>query len=217
MSGKIRVLIADDQPLFASGLGMQLDAQPDICCIGVAVDGDDAVRLAAELHPDVVLMDIRMPGGGGIRATESIVAREADPPAVVMLTTIRRDEAVYLALRAGAAGFLTKDATPHEVMGTIRAVHAGQELPPGESIGEWVPATEAAAREDAIAPLSEREKEVFLLMAKGLSNSEIATATYLGETTVKTHVRAVLQKLGLRSRVQVVVFAYENGLVGAAG
>ena len=216
MSGKIRVLIADDQPLFASGLGMQLDAQPDICCVGVAVDADDAVRLVAELDPDVVLMDIRMPGGGGIRATAAIVAREAVAPAVVMLTTIRRDEAVYLALRAGAAGFLTKDATPDEVMGTIRAVHAGQELPPGESIGEWAPPA-AAAREDAIAPLSEREKEVFLLMAKGLSNSEIATATYLGETTVKTHVRAVLQKLGLRSRVQVVVFAYENGLVGAAG
>lgn len=212
----IRVLIADDQPLFADGLRMQLEAQPDITCIGVAVDGDGAVEFVRELSPDVVLMDIRMPGVDGIEATRRITVVDGAPP-VVVLTTIRQDEAVYHALRAGAAGFLTKDATPHQVMATIREVHGGDFVSSdGDSVGlVQTNAPVVRVREEAIDALSPREREVFLLLAKGLGNAEIASAGYLSEATIKSHVRSILQKLGLRSRVQVVVFAYENGLVRA--
>ena len=219
MPEPIRVLIADDQPLFASGLRLQLDAQDDIECIGVAVDGEDAVAQASATRPDVVLMDIRMPGMNGIAATDAITSSGADAPAVIVLTTIRRDEAVYLALKAGAAGFLTKDATPAEVLEAIRAADGAHDLPAGRSALELVQARPAAvvpAPEQAIDVLTAREREVFLLLVKGLGNAEIATSAFLSETTVKTHVRSILQKLRLRSRVQVVVFAYESGLVGNA-
>ena len=215
-----RVLIADDQPLFASGLRLQLDAQEDIECVGVAMDGEDAVRRAAALRPDVVLMDIRMPGMNGIAATDAITASGEQAPAVIVLTTIRRDEAVYLALKAGAADFLTKDATPAQVLQAIRAAHASRELPDGEAALDLLAAARPApvplSPEQAIDVLTAREREVFLLLAKGLGNAEIATSSFLSETTVKTHVRSILHKLRLRSRVQVVVFAYENGLVGSA-
>lgn len=213
----IRVLIADDQPLFADGLRLQLEAQPDITCVGVAVDGEDAIGLARELAPDIVLMDIRMPVVNGIEATHRITVAEP-APSVIVLTTIRQDEAVYHALKAGAAGFLTKDATPSQVLSTIRDVHRGESLiRDGESIRlvQAASASSASAREEAIDALSARERELFLLLAKGLGNAEIASATYLSEATVKSHVRAILQKLDLRSRVQVVVYAYENGLVRA--
>lgn len=212
----IRVLIADDQPLFADGLRMQLEAQPGITCVGVAADGEGAVDLVHELAPDVVLMDIRMPGVNGIEATRRITTEDG-APAVIVLTTIRQDEAVYHALRSGAAGFLTKDATPGQVMTAIRDAHRGELMTAGgDSIGLVQASTRAAsAHEDAIDALSAREKELFLLLAKGLGNAEIASATYLSEATVKSHVRSILQKLDLRSRVQVVVYAYENGLVRA--
>ncbi|MHA7986579.1 response regulator [Rathayibacter sp. CAU 1779] len=214
--GRIRVLIADDQPLFADGLRMQLEAQPDITCVGVAADGEGAVDLVHELAPDVVLMDIRMPGVNGIEATRRITTEDG-APAVIVLTTIRQDEAVYHALRSGAAGFLTKDATPGQVMTAIRDAHHGElTTTGGDPIGLVQASTRpAAAHEDAIDALSAREKELFLLLAKGLGNAEIASATYLSEATVKSHVRSILQKLALRSRVQVVVYAYENGLVRA--
>jgi DNA-binding NarL/FixJ family response regulator len=216
LSRPIRVLIADDQPLFADGLRMQLEAQADITCVGVAVDGDRVVELVQELSPDLVLMDIRMPGINGIEATRRITVVDDAPP-VVVLTTIRQDEAVYHAMQAGAAGFLTKDATPDQVMATIRGVHGDESLSSGADSVGLVQANAPAVpvREEAIDTLTPREREVFLLLAKGLGNAEIACATFLSEATVKSHVRAVLQKLGLRSRVQVVVYAYENGLVRA--
>jgi DNA-binding NarL/FixJ family response regulator len=199
----IRVAVVDDQPLFASGLEMLIEAQPDMGCVGTAVDGREALELAARTSPDVVLMDLRMPVMNGLEATTRLLEGVSpdELPRVVALTTIQRDEAVYGALKAGAYAFLTKDATPDEVLGTIRAAYAG----------------EPVSSADAAAPLSPREREMALLVARGLSNTEIAAEAFLSEATVKSHVRAVLQKLGLRSRVQIVVFAYENGLVSGAG
>jgi DNA-binding NarL/FixJ family response regulator len=226
MSDATRVLIADDQPLFASGLRLQLDAQHDIVCVGIAVDGEDAIAQATTTRPDVVLMDVRMPGMNGIAATDAITGLGENAPAVIVLTTIRRDEAVYLAMKAGAAGFLTKDATPAEVLDAIRTAHGARNIPSAAPTLELVRALEAtgegrlakAANDpgSAIEGLTVREREVFLLLAKGLGNSEIAGSAFLSETTVKTHVRSILHKLHLRSRVQVVVFTYENGLVGSA-
>ncbi|HEY0249590.1 MAG TPA: response regulator transcription factor [Gryllotalpicola sp.] len=215
----VRVVIVDDQPLFAAGLAMLVDAQPDLRCVGTAHDGNAAVTLVRQTRPDVVLMDLRMPGLNGLEATQLIVA-EAEPPQVVVLTTIKRDEAVYLALRAGATALLTKDALPAEVLGTIRAAVAGEALAGApdtvDVVREFARTVQARTPDDTLAALSAREREVFLLIARGLSNAEIADATVLSETTVKSHVRQVLAKLGLTSRVQVVAFAYENELMGAA-
>jgi DNA-binding NarL/FixJ family response regulator len=212
-----RVVIVDDQPLFAAGLAMLIDAQPDLRCVGTAHDGNAAVTLVRQVRPDVVLMDLRMPGLNGLEATELIVA-EPEPPKVVVVTTIKRDEAVYLALRAGATALLTKDALPSEVLGTVREAACGERLA-GESaldvVREFARPGQARTPDDTLAPLSAREREVFLLVARGLSNAEIAEATFLSEATVKSHVRQVLAKLGLKSRVQVVAFAYENELMGA--
>ncbi|GAA4265687.1 response regulator transcription factor [Frondihabitans peucedani] len=218
----IRVAVVDDQRLFSSGIAMLVEAQSDLVCVGTAADGQEAVSLVERERPDVVLMDLRMPVLNGLDATRRILAdTPADgPPRVVALTTIRRDEAVYAALAAGASAFLTKDADPEVVLATIRAAHAGAPFPTEENAMALVREYAAPAgdqresRVDALASLTAREREVFALVARGLSNAEIASGQFVTEATVKSHVRSTLQKLGLRSRIQVVIFAYENGLTG---
>lgn len=216
---RIRVVVVDDQPLFASGLGMLIDAQPDMECVGTAGDGAQALEVVAELRPDVVLMDLRMPGVNGIEATKLLLARgRADePPRVIVLTTLRQDGVVVQALAAGASAFLTKDATPDQVLGTIRATQEGAVVPDLAAtlalVADLRGASSGPPRGAALEPLSPREREVFLLVARGLTNAEIAEAEYVSEATVKSHIAAILRKLELRSRVQVVVFAHQNGLV----
>ncbi|KQM29726.1 hypothetical protein ASL10_03615 [Frigoribacterium sp. Leaf8] len=221
----VRVVVVDDQPLFASGLQMLIEAQADLVCVGTAVDGAAGVALVERERPDVVLMDLRMPVMNGLEATTRIVAAAGtDPdsaPRVVALTTIQRDEAVFSALKAGAYAFLTKDATPDEVLTTIRAAAAGEPVPTTAAALDVVhafavPTPSPKRRTEPLEVLSPREREIFLLVARGLSNAEIAESAWLSEATVKSHVRAVLQKLGMRNRVQIVVFAYENDLVGPA-
>lgn len=211
----IRVLIVDDQALFRSGIRMLLESQPDIQCVGEAADGAQAVRLAAEVQPDVVLMDVRMPVLDGIAATDRIV-RERPETRVVVLTTFDLDEAAARAIRAGASGFVLKDAEPELVLAAIRTVHAGNEVVAASATRELFKAFGRQQRSApaAFAELTEREREIFALAARGLSNTEIARSEFVSEATVKTHISRVLAKLGLRDRVQLVVFAYEHGLVG---
>ncbi len=215
----IRVAVVDDQRLFASGMRMLVDAQDDMACVGTAGDGQTALDLCAAEDPDVLLLDLRMPVLNGIEATARLAERGGERPRVVALTTIRRDEAVLAALRAGAAAFLTKDALPEVVLATIRDVHEGRPAPTEAEALDLLRADGTLVetpRPDAVLDaLSAREREVFLLVAKGLSNQEIASAVFLSEATVKTHVRAVLTKLGLRNRIQVVITAHERGLVRA--
>jgi DNA-binding NarL/FixJ family response regulator len=214
----IRVAVVDDQPLFVSGMRMLVESQPDLGFAGSATDGAAAVDLVARTQPDVVLMDIRMPVLDGIEATARIVA-SGSVSRVVILTTFQRDEAVFRAIRTGAAGFITKDATPEFILAAIRTVHAGQSvLAPAATfdlVKRFAKPTPPAERplELAIAALTPREREIFLLVARGLSNLELAAAAFVSETTAKTHIRNILTKLGLQSRVQVVVYAYENGLL----
>jgi DNA-binding NarL/FixJ family response regulator len=215
----IRLVVVDDQPLFAAGMQMLIEAQPDLACVGVAENGRDAVDLIERERPDLALMDLRMPVMNGIQATQRLLDPHAGVPgvSVVVLTTIQRDEAVYHALHAGAAGFLTKDATPDVVLGTIRSVYFEQASPSDraamEIVHEFGPIPPASVAAPLHSRLSARERDVLLLVAQGLSNSEVATSAYLSEATVKSHVRAILTKLDLRSRVQIVIYAYENGLV----
>ncbi|WP_260855916.1 response regulator transcription factor [Curtobacterium sp. 9128] len=225
----IRVAVVDDQRLFASGMQMLVDAQPDMTCVGTAGNGAEALDLCAAERPDVLLLDLRMPVMNGIetlaRLSAAGPARTGDePPAddrprVVALTTIRHDDAVLAALRAGAAAFLTKDALPDVVTGTIRDVHEGRPAPTEAEALDLLRAqgirVESTRRDEVLDALTAREREVFLLAAKGLSNAEIAEGIHLSEATVKTHVRAVLMKLGLRNRIQVVITAHERGLVRA--
>lgn len=218
MPERIRVLVVDDQPLFASGIAMLIDAQDDMECVATASDGAEALAEAARLAPDVVLMDLRMPGLNGIEATRELLGSAADePPRVIVLTTLRRDEVVVRALEAGASAFLTKDATTEQVLSSIRTVHAGEAISDLattlELVAEMGGDTAPSRQQEAIAALSPREKEVFLLVARGLTNAEIARAEYVSEATVKSHIAAILRKLGLRGRVQVVVFAHRNDLV----
>ena len=213
----IRVLIADDQALVRDGFGMILDAQEDIEVVGEAEDGGRAVDLARELRPDVVLMDIRMPGVDGIEATRRLVAG-GDAPRVLMLTTFDVDEYVYEAMKAGASGFLLKDVRRDELVGAVRVVAAGDAmLAPALTrrlIEDFVRRPRpGAAPGGPIADLTEREREVLRLMARGLSNAEIAAELVVSEATVKTHVARILAKLGLRDRIQAVVLAYESGFV----
>jgi DNA-binding NarL/FixJ family response regulator len=214
------VLIADDQALMRAGFRMILEAEPDMEVVGEAADGRAAVAAARELRPDVVLMDVRMPEMDGIEATRRLLAEEAAPKTrVVMLTTFDMDEYVYEALRAGASGFLLKDVPPEQLLAGIRAVAAGDSLlAPSVTrrlIQEFVRhPPEGLRRAPQLADeLTTREVEVLRMMARGLSNAEIAKDLYVSETTVKTHVAHVLAKLGVRDRVQAVVFAYETGLV----
>ena len=217
----IRVVIVDDQPLFASGMRMLIEAQPDLECVGTASNGQESITLVDRARPDIVLMDLRMPVLNGIEATRLILNGRAPEgtPRVIVLTTIQRDEAVYSALRAGASAFLTKDATPADVLSTIRGTHRGQPTATDSAalglVREFSGTSGASSRESLHERLSPREHEVMLAVADGCTNSQIATRAHLSEATVKTHVRAVLNKLNLRSRVHIVIYVYENGLVAA--
>ena len=213
----IRVLLADDQALVRAGFRMILDAEEDIGVVGEASDGNEAVEQARRLDPDVVLMDIRMPELDGIEATRRLVeAGGVTPARVLMLTTFDLNEYVYEALRAGASGFLLKDVPPEELAAGIRVVARGDALlAPAITrrlIHEFARAAPAAGPPDGFSELTAREVEVFKLVARGLSNAEIAAELIVSETTVKTHVARLLMKLGLRDRVQAVVLAYESGI-----
>ncbi|MEU3612984.1 response regulator transcription factor [Streptomyces sp. NPDC006872] len=220
--GTIRVLIADDQQMVRQGFTVLLNAHPGIEVIGDAVDGLDAIAKVAELTPDVVLMDIRMPELGGIDATQRITL---DHPhiKVLVLTTFDLDEYVYEALRAGASGFLLKDASADQLAEAVRVVAAGDALlAPGitrKLIAEFsrLDGKPRAPLKERVGDLTERETEVLTLIAQGLSNTEIASHLFVAEQTVKTHVGRILVKLGLRDRTQAAVFAYESGLVRPAG
>ncbi|MFF0288065.1 response regulator [Streptomyces sp. NPDC005262] len=219
----IRVLIADDQVMVRQGFTVLLDAEPGIEVVGQAVDGLDAVSKVAELAPDVVLMDVRMPVLGGIEATRRITSPYDAQVKVLILTTFDLDEYVYEALRAGASGFLLKDASVEELAHAVRVVAAGDALlAPNITkrlIAEFSRMTAAprAPLRERVGDLTERETEVLSLIAQGLSNAEIATRLVVAEQTAKTHVSRILAKLGLRDRTQAAVFAYETGLVRPAG
>jgi DNA-binding NarL/FixJ family response regulator len=217
-----RLLLVDDQPLLRTGFRMILEEEPDLAIVGEASDGDEAVRLTAELRPDVVLMDVRMPVLDGVEATRQIVA--ATPASrVLILTTFDLDEYAFTALRFGASGFLLKDVPPNELVAAIRAVANGDAVvAPGvtrrllDTYAHRLPDLRDGrlAREDPrLAALTERESEILIEVAAGLSNSEIAAKLYVAEATVKTHLGRVLNKLGLRDRVQAVVYAYQTGLI----
>ena len=211
-----RVVIADDQALMRGGFRMILDAQDDIEVVGEAIDGEDAIRQYVALKPDVVVMDVRMPTMDGIEATRRLTA--ADRPArVLILTTFDLDEYVYRALRAGASGFLLKDRPPEELVAAVRVVASGDALlAPSVTrrlIEEFAQRPDPSPAPAAMDELTERERELLVCMARGLSNQEIARELFVAETTVKTHVGRVLQKLDLRDRAQAVVVAYESGLV----
>ncbi|MGW5937315.1 response regulator [Streptomyces celluloflavus] len=219
----IRVLIADDQMMVRQGFTVLLNAEPGIEVVGQAVDGLDAVAKVAELAPDIVLMDIRMPALGGIEATRRITGPAGATVKVLVLTTFDLDEYVYEALRAGASGFLLKDASAAELAQAVRVVAAGDALlAPNITkrlIAEFSRMTGAPRTplKDRVGDLTERETEVLSLIAQGLSNAEIAERLVVAEQTVKTHVSRILVKLGLRDRTQAAVFAYETGLVRPAG
>ena len=209
----IRVLIVDDQALFRGGIRMLVESQPDMTCVGEAADGAQAVRLADEQQPDVVLMDVRMPVLDGISATARIVAARPQSR-VVVLTTFDLDEAAARAIRAGASGFILKDAEPELVLASIRTVHAGNEVVAASATRELFKAFGAQRRSApaAYAELTDRERQIFALAARGLSNTEIARSEFVSEATVKTHISRILAKLALRDRVQLVVYAFENRL-----
>ncbi len=216
----IRVLLVDDQPLLRTGFRMILSAEQDLTIVGEAADGAAAVEAARRLVPDVVLMDIRMPGMDGIQATRALAGPGVENPIkVLILTTFGLDEYVVEALRAGASGFLLKDSPPEDLVEAIRVVAAGEALlAPSVTrrLLDRVASRLPPARENAIpalAELTERELEVLKLVARGLSNAEIAERLVVSETTVKTHVSRVLAKLDIRDRVQAVILAYETGLV----
>ncbi|WP_406053092.1 response regulator [Kribbella sp. NBC_00889] len=215
----IGVLIVDDQALVRAGFTMILEIEPDITVAGEAANGAQALELTAQLRPDIVLMDVRMPGMDGIEATRRLQADRAAHSRVVMLTTFDMDEYVFEALQAGASGFLLKDVQPELLVAGIRAVHSGESLlAPSvtrrliESFLQTPRMVDPAAR-TRLDALTAREQETLRLLARGLTNSEIATKLYVSETTVKTHVGRVLMKLGLRDRVQAVIYAYETGLI----
>ena len=218
MSSSIRVLIADDQQLVRTGFRMILDAEPDIDVVGEATNGREAVAMARELGPDVVLMDIRMPELDGIEATRRVVQRDRETSTrVLMLTTFDLDEYVYDALRAGASGFLLKDAPANQLAAGVRMVAAGDALlAPAITrrlIEEFAATPPAAPAPPGLEELTPREVEVFHLVAQGKCNAEIAAELIIAETTVKTHVARMMMKLGVHDRVQAVVLAYELGVV----
>jgi DNA-binding NarL/FixJ family response regulator len=209
----------DDQALVRAGFRMVLDAEPDVEVVAECADGQAALDALPGREVDVVLMDIRMPRLDGIEATRQVVAR-AEPPKVLVLTTFDLDEYVYAALRAGAAGFLLKDAGPSELLAAIRAVHTGDAVvapgPTRRLLDRFLPLLPSTAGPTALGRLdvlTEREREVLEAVGRGLNNTEIAAALFVAEATVKTHIGRVLAKLGLRDRVQMVVLAYETGLV----
>ncbi|MFT4284930.1 MAG: response regulator transcription factor [Protaetiibacter sp.] len=210
-----RVLLVDDQTLVRTGFRVIIDAQPDLEVVGEAGDGHEALARVAELEPDVVCMDVQMPGLDGLEATRRIVAK-GGAPAVLVLTTFDRDDYLFQALEAGASGFLLKTASPEQLVDAVRVLAAGDALL-SPSVTRRVierfggAASGAAVADPALEELTEREAEVFRLLADGLSNAEIAGRLYVGEATVKTHVSNILLKLGVRDRVQAVVHAYRSG------
>ena len=215
----VRVVIADDQELIRAGLRTVLDARPDLTVVGEAADGVEAVTVATRTRPDVVLMDVRMPRRDGIAATRDLVAA-GNPARVVMLTTFDLDEHVYAALRAGASAFLLKDTRPADLAEAVRVVARGEALLAPtvtrrllDRYADRLPAPAPTSTADALAVLTAREREVLTLTARALSNAEIAARLHLSTATVKTHVSAILTKLGLRDRIQAVVLAYDTGLV----
>ncbi|MBW8796861.1 MAG: response regulator transcription factor [Streptomyces sp.] len=214
----IRVLLADDQSLVRAGFRALLDAQPDIEVTGEAADGEEALHKVRELRPDVVLMDIRMPRLDGLAATRRVTGEpELADVKVVMLTTFELDEYVFEAIRSGASGFLVKDTEPDELVRAVRAVVAGDALlSPGVTrrlIAEFAARSREPAGADVLARLTEREREVMALVGLGLSNEEIARRLVVSPLTAKTHVSRTMVKLGARDRAQLVVLAYESGLV----
>ncbi|MFV0252595.1 MAG: response regulator [Beutenbergiaceae bacterium] len=216
----IRILIADDQALIRAGFSVLLDAEPDLSVVGEASTADDAVQLVRQLRPDLVLMDIRMPGGDGLSATQQITS---DPDLagtrVVMLTTFELDEYVFTALKAGASGFLGKSIEPDALAQAIRTVHTGESLLSPSATTALIrhfhasPQVADPTRPDLVAVLTERETEVVALVATGLSNDEIAAKLYISPLTAKTHVTRAMTKLHARDRAQLVVLAYQSGLV----
>ena len=220
MGDVVRILVADDHPLTRDGIKAALALDAEFEVVAEASDGQEAVHLAEEVKPDVVLMDVRMPVLDGIEATGQLVGHDASPPTacrVIMLTTFDLDDYVYAALRNGASGFLLKDTPPEDLVRAIRIVAAGEALlaptVTRRLVEELSRAPARPSPPPEMASLTEREHEVLRLVARGLSNAEIARELVLGETTVKTHVGRVLMKLGLRDRVQAVVLAYESGVV----
>ncbi|WP_329501150.1 response regulator transcription factor [Kitasatospora herbaricolor] len=211
----MRVLVADDERLVRLGLRVVIDAEPDLTVVGEAASGAEAVPLVRELRPDVVLMDVRMPGIDGIRATEQLMATMAEPPKILVVTTFEHDDHVYDALRAGAAGFLLKRARAEEMVQAVRLVARGDSLLFPAAVRELARRQAPARRPDPgpVGRLTGREGEVLRLMAAGLSNAEIAGRLVVSVETVKTHVGAVLAKLGARDRTQAVIAAYESGFV----
>ena len=212
----IRVLVADDQALVRAGFRMIIDAQEDMCVVAEAADGREAVERSRSWSPQIVLMDIRMPNVDGIEATRQLT-ESGNPPRVIILTTYDLDEYVFDALAAGASGFLLKDVPPEDLVKAIRVTGAGDALlAPSITrrlIEEFSRQRPVAPATDRLEVLTEREADVLRLMARGMSNAEIAGRLFLGESTVKTHVGHILDKLGLRDRVQAVILAYEAGLI----
>ncbi|NYI99430.1 DNA-binding NarL/FixJ family response regulator [Nocardioides thalensis] len=219
MSEPIRVFLVDDQELVRAGFRMLIDSQPDLEVVGEAGDGREAVERLAATRCDVVLMDVRMPRMDGVEATRLLAAR-GDGPQVIVLTTFDLDEYAFAAIKAGAAAFLLKDANPETLLGAVRAVHAGDSVVAPSTTRRLLEHFAAALPDPAAPPpdrrldsLTEREHEVLVLVGRGLSNTEIAEAFTVSEATVKTHVGRLLAKTGSRDRVQLVVLAYETGLV----
>ncbi|ALO09249.1 putative two-component system response regulator [Streptomyces venezuelae] len=221
----IRVMLVDDQVLLRTGFRMVLAAQPDMEVVAEAGDGVEALEVLRATAVDVVLMDVRMPKLDGVEATRRICS-QPDAPKVLILTTFDLDEYAFSGLKAGASGFMLKDVPPAELLGAIRSVHSGDAVVAPSTtrrlldrFSPMLPSTgtETRAVDSALARLTDREREVMMLVAQGLSNGEIAARLVLSEATVKTHVGRILTKLGLRDRVQVVVLAYESGLVRAGG
>ncbi|MBY8880200.1 response regulator [Actinacidiphila acidipaludis] len=224
----IRVMLVDDQVLLRTGFRMVLAAQPDMEVVAEAGDGAEALEVLRHTKVDVVLMDVRMPRLDGVEATRRICGGDRVPgegsPRVLILTTFDLDEYAFAALKAGASGFMLKDVPPDELLGAIRAVHSGDAVVAPSTTRRlldrftpMLPGTGGEQRHPEIDKLTEREREVLLLVAQGLSNGEVAQKLVLSEATVKTHVGRILTKLGLRDRVQAVVLAYESGLVRAGG
>jgi DNA-binding NarL/FixJ family response regulator len=234
MSALIRVLLVDDQALVRAGFRIILESEPGIVVVGEAVDGASAIRQSEALQPDVICMDVQMPGMDGLTATRTIVADPTSRAAVLVLTTFDREDYLFSALQHGASGFLLKNATPEALVEAVQVLARGDALLSPEITrrviarfaGGTVPGAPTADRADAasasgelrpepvaVDALTDRERQVFELIALGLANAEIAARLYLGEATVKTHVSKVLQKLDLRDRIQAVVYAYEHGIV----
>jgi DNA-binding NarL/FixJ family response regulator len=221
VTGRIKVALVDDQALFRTGIRMLITSQPDLEFVGEASNGVEGIAMAAARRPDVILMDIRMPIMDGIESTEAILkaadARGGQKPRIIVLTTFDLDEAATRAIRGGASGFLLKDAEPEFLLAAIRTVHSGTSVIAAAATRELFEHFDSQAAlpvaPEAFGTLTARERDIFMLAARGLSNSEIARGEFLSEATVKTHISRILAKLELRDRVQLVVFAFEHRLV----